>query len=165
MVQVIYKLFLGVLLATTIGMGIATFYQAPDAPEYPRENPNAIIDNPSPGQTKEQLQYERDYDGYSETNKVYDRNVAMIAVILSLVVLALSLTVLSKVSVIADGLLLGGIFTLLYGIIRSFGPGEEKFIFLTTLVGLITVLVLGYLRFIKPTLSAESAAKPSRNKK
>lgn len=157
MIKFIYKLFIGVLLATTIGMGIETFYQKPVMPEYPVEKYPYNYSGPveekstlSPQSIKEQQTYDREIREYTKEREIYDRNTAVIAVSLSLVILVLSLTVLAKLDVIADGLLLGGIFTLLYGIIRSFGSGEQGFIFVTTLVGLVTAVILGYIHFILP---------------
>ncbi|HSH17812.1 MAG TPA: hypothetical protein VK978_00360 [Candidatus Saccharimonadales bacterium] len=147
MIQVIYKLFLGILLATTAGMGIATFYSASEAPEYPAES---ITYNEEGRLSEAEHQYQQAATAHAEKQQTYDRNTAIIAILLSLVILTLSLTVLSKVDVIADGLIFGGILTLLYGIGRSFGSEEPRFIFIATLVGLATALVLGYLKFIRP---------------
>ena len=52
--------------------------------------------------------------------------------------------------VIADGAMIGGIFTLLYSIIRGFQADDAQFRFVLVTVGLIIALVLGYLKFIRP---------------
>lgn len=166
MIQFIYKLFIGVLLATTIGMGIATFYPAPVMPEHPAEKypysqptKEHSTAAPAPEQIRKQEEYDRKYRDYTQRQEHYSRNVALIAMGLSLAVLIVSLTVLTKADLIADGLILGGIFTLLYGIIGSFGSGEQKLIFLITLVSLLVVLVLGYIKFVKPEkIQAEKPA-------
>ena len=161
MIKFIYKLFIGVLLATTIGMGIATFYPDPKAPEYPTEKyPYSQAEKtPSPADIQEQQAYDSKYKAFEVKRQQHSRNTALVAIALSLVILAISMTVLAKIDIFADGLLLGGIFTLLYGIIRSFGSGDQKFIFAATLIGLVAALVLGYLNFVKPKAPAEESRK------
>ncbi len=36
MLKFVYSFFLGLLLVIFVGMGVATFYESPKAPEYPR---------------------------------------------------------------------------------------------------------------------------------
>jgi hypothetical protein len=45
---------------------------------------------------------------------------------------------------------MGGVFTLLYGIVRGFMSENDKYRFLVVTIGLIIAIVLGYIRFIKP---------------
>ena len=165
MIKFVYKLFLGVLLATTIGMGIATFYTSPKAPAYPDDLATYSSSEPTPAQQKKydrQMQkYNRDYERFEDLNKDYQRNVSIIAIALSIVILIVSLVTLAKIDILADGMLLGGILTLLYAIIASFWTEDQKFIFVATLIGLIVALALGYIKFVKP----EQKQKPSRSKR
>jgi len=154
-IKFVYKLFLGVLLAATIGMGIATFYPAPEMPKHPSDkyphssSEPSLTGVPSPEQIEKQREYDEDYEQYNKQRERHDRNTAVIAVAVSLGLLLVSLTALTKIEIMADGVLLGGIFSLLYGIVRSFGSGDQKFIFVATLIGLIAALVLGYFKFVK----------------
>ncbi len=52
-------------------------------------------------------------------------------------------------SIISDGLLLGGVFTLGYSIIRGFAGDDDKFRFFVVIVGLVVTVVLGDLKFIR----------------
>jgi hypothetical protein len=61
----------------------------------------------------------------------------------------------AKTDVIADGLLLGGVFTLLYSIARSFGGEDPRYTFMVTSAGLIVTMLVGYVKFIRPTASAK----------
>ena len=65
------------------------------------------------------------------------------------VLVVLGLVLHSKTDVIADGLLLGGVFTLLYSIIRSFGSEDPRYSFLVTSAGLVITMVVGYFKFLK----------------
>ena len=51
---------------------------------------------------------------------------------------------------IADGLLLGGVLTLLYSVIRGFGTEDNMFRFVVVSVGFAISLFLGYVKFIQP---------------
>lgn len=162
MLKFLYTLFIGLLLATCISVGISAFYEAPKAPEYPAET--SVYDKPTeptPADLEKQRQFERESKAYQEKEAVYNRNVSLIAVALALITLAVSLVLLKGVDIIGDGVMLGGVLTLLYGIVRSFGSDEQKFMFAVSLVGLIVALTLGYLKFSKPKVAATATKKRS----
>lgn len=62
----------------------------------------------------------------------------------------MSLTVVKNLIYIADGVLLGGVLTLLYSIVRGFGSQDTMFRFVVVSIGLVIALLLGYIKFIKP---------------
>jgi hypothetical protein len=70
--------------------------------------------------------------------------------IAAIIILVLSLTLLAKIKMIADGILLGGVFVALYGVIRGLMTEDPQFRFLIITIGLIVALVLGYIKFIRP---------------
>ena len=86
---------------------------------------------------------------YEDEMKFYNRNVSIIALISAIVILMLSLTFSRKLMVVADGLLLGGVITLLYSVARVFGSGDDKLRFLIVTISLGVALILGYFKFIK----------------
>ena len=139
MIKHIYTFFIGVLLATFIGVGVAAFYEAPRQPDYP-------IGETTPEIMKQLEVNNRDY---WNSTKIYARNVSIITLIFSVSILVVSLTLLSKLQLISDGLLLGGLFTELYSIARGFESQDNKFRFVVVTAGLITSLTIGYLKFIK----------------
>ena len=163
MIKFLYTLFIGLLLATVIGVGISAFYEAPKAPEYPMHETIVTKEpaEPTPAELEKQRQFERESKIYQQQEADYNRNVSVIAVSLALVILVVSLVVLKNLNMIADGLLLGGVFTLLYGIVRSFGTGEQKFMFIVSLVGLVVALTLGYIKFVRP--ATENTKKSKRS--
>lgn len=152
MLKVVYSFFLGLLLAVFVGMGVATFYQAPKAPEYPvvletGKNP----DEYTAEQRAADDSYQAAYRDYMESADDYDRNVAIVVLAAAVVLVVFGLALHAKTDVIADGLLLGGTFTLLYSIIRSFATDDPKYTFLVASAGLIITMVVGYYKFIKPS--------------
>jgi hypothetical protein len=60
-----------------------------------------------------------------------------------------SLLWLSGVPVIGDGVTLGAVFTLFYGLVRALMTEEEVFRFVAVAVGLVVVLAFVYWRFIR----------------
>lgn len=147
------------MLAFFIGLGIEVFYPNPKAPEYPAALQYA---GKAPSQLNpEQLKMQQDYDSaqkdFMAKNSIVSRNTSIVAVVFSIIILILSLTILLKTDIMSDGFLLGGLFTLLYGIIRGFMSDNSKFRFLMVSVGLLVALVLGYIKFIRPK---ESSGKP-----
>jgi len=152
MLKVLYVIFLGVILALFIGLGIEAFYATPKNPEYPTElkyiDKSANDYNASEKAAREK--YDDDFKAAQEKQANHNRNVSMIAIALSVIILALSLTVLSKIVIISDGFLLGGLLTLLYGIVRGFMSTDSITRFMLVAVGFLVVLVLGYFKFLKP---------------
>ncbi len=159
-IRYLYIIFLGVLLSLLVGVGIAAFYQAPIAPKV-----SSFVSNPmnpngynSPEYVRQQQVQQQQYDQYDIDSKMYSRNVSIIALIIAVVFVSLSFMLLSKTMIIADGFLLGGLFTLIYSIIRGFSSDDSKFRFLVVAVSVIIALFLGYIKFIK------TSQKPPKKK-
>jgi len=150
----IYTFFIGLLFATLVGVGISAFYESPKNPDYPARLSVAQKENLSEKEHEElvaeQEKFDRQQKEFQTKNEVYNRNVSVIAIVASIITLIVSLTLFKKILVIADGLLLGGVLTIFYGIIRGFGSGDDKFRFIIVLIGFIVSLTLGYIKFIKP---------------
>lgn len=154
----IYTLFIGILLVLFVGFGIAAFYEAPKYPEapvslrYPKPITDASVNSTESAEiTKLQIEQEKKEKDFRKIEEVYNRNVSVIGLISAVVYLVLSLMLLKNLLLISDGLLLGGVFTLLYSIVRGFASNDNKFQFVAVTVGLIIALILGYIKFIKNT--------------
>jgi lipopolysaccharide export LptBFGC system permease protein LptF len=152
--RVIYSIFIAILFATLVGVGIAAFYPGPKAPEYPVELTRVSeTATPAPGVESEEFKREqRDFEqkqrAYQSAAETYSRNVSLIALAASVLALVVSLTLFRRIMLIADGLLLGGLFTLIYSIGRGFGSGDDVFRFIVTTVGFLVAVTLGYLKFV-----------------
>ena len=151
MIKPIYTLFLAILIALFVGLGIDTFYPGPKAPQYPLELEQVKV---GCEETIEQQTLRKEYnqaqEQFIEEFKPYSRNVSIISLIAAIIILVLSLTLLAKIRMIADGILLGGVFVTAYSIIRGFMSESSEFRFLIITIGLIIALVLGYVKFIRP---------------
>ncbi len=155
-IKTIYIIFVGILLAIFAGIGIDTFYSAPEYPETPQllklyNLPTEPICDPdiSAQLEQEQKTFDQNLKTYKEDSEQYSKNVSIISLIIAVLVLITSLTLFHKILVIADGLLLGGVLTLLYSVVRVFGSGNNKMRFIVIAVVFAVSLILGYLKFIK----------------
>jgi len=160
LIRYVYIVFVGILLAVFVGVGIAAFYKGPKPPEYPSEIQYPMITQPGQpvdateeaSRQKLQINIDQDFKNYNLQNEVYQRDVSIIALVGALIMLILSLTLFKEILVIADGLLLGGVLTLGYSVIRGFGSNDDMVRFLVVSASLFISLVLGYIKFVKPTM-------------
>lgn len=153
MLKFVYTIFIGVLFATLVGVGIAAFYVSPKAPEYPA---TVRFETPDKQQTEperqkfeaQQAKYDQEYKKFQEQEQVYNRNVSVLALVIAVVALVISLTLFKTLYIIADGLLLGGVLTLLYSIIRGFAAEDNMFRFVVVAIGFVVAVTLGYIKFV-----------------
>ena len=152
-IKFIYTLFLALLVSLFVGLGISSFYPGPKSPEYPQTLTN-MKENCQCQPTAEELasfqEFERANKLYMEESQVYNRNVSIISLLAAIIILVSSLTLLNKIKMIADGILLGGVFTTMYSIIRGLMSEDSQFRFVIVTVGLLIALALGYIKFIRP---------------
>lgn len=153
--RIIYTLLVGVFLAVFVGVGISAFYNGPVYPDMPamlKYCASEIRDISKFADYQKQAEsFDRAEKSYMNEEKLYSRNVSIIAVIAASILVIVSLTLFRKILLIADGILLGGVFTLLYSVIRGFGSEDTMFAFFVVSIGLLISLILGYIKFIQPT--------------
>jgi hypothetical protein len=142
-----YTFFLGILLAIFVAVGVITFYPSPKTVAYPVE-----LSTPTPGLTTKQIALQKSYNlmsqQYDNDIKTYDRNTSIITLGAAVIFLVISIIFEKKIKIIADGVMLGGLFTLIYSIGRGFASQDTKYTFLAVTVDLVIVLYLGYHRFV-----------------
>lgn len=153
----VYILFTGFLLAAFVGVGIAAFHPGPKRPEVPLsvEYEESIFEGIKDEATfrqirQEQEEFDKNLKIYRTQLEKYNRDISIMSLIAAILILVISLTLFKKILVIADGLLLGGVLTLIYSIIRGFGSGDNVFRFIVVSIGLVISFFLGYIKFIKP---------------
>lgn len=157
--SIVYTFFLGLILSLFIGLGISTFYPGPKMPEYPAETQTYTGKEFTPEQNKAQREYDVKLKQWDNDNKVYSRNVSVVALAGAVIVLVISFAFERRNQVIANGLLLGGVFTILYSITRGFVSEDTKYTFAAVSVGLVVALYLGYRRFSHTTTGTKVKKK------
>lgn len=152
--RTLYALTLAVLVAAFVGFGIETFYPAPASPEeaalsqdVPPPLPPVDEDTPpgappglpgDPGFQSPIEAYERELDTHNQVASV-------VAIVVALLILVAGLiSGFSRLPIINDGVTLGGVLTLLYGVILAIQAPGGVLGFIVVAVGLITLLVVLY---------------------
>jgi hypothetical protein len=150
-IKIVYTFFLGILIAIFIGVGVNTFYPSPEAPKFPSEL-NIYGKEPTKEQEAMQKAYDKKMENFNENEmQPYNRNVSIITLSAAVILLAVSLFLEKKnIKIIADGVMLGGLFTLIYSLGRSIASQDSKYSFLAVTIGLAIVIYLGYHRFVQP---------------
>lgn len=181
-VRVLYSIFLGILVALFVGWAMSSWFPTPQwDTEYP-----GVQQYPSPpvAPTSDELsyldaqqkdarvqQYKTDLANYQKWQADHDQmdkdfkakvdkqgtTVALISLLIAVVVTTASLLYSGKLDVIAEGLLLGGIFTLIYSIGWSF-THAPKYAVLTVGISLIVTLAVGYVKFAKKAPAPHESA-------
>lgn len=96
-----------------------------------------------------QQEFDQKQKDFQDLSSKYNQNVAIIAILISVILLAAAIVYLSKFEIIGDSVTLGGVFTLFYGIIRAIATEEAVFRFIAVGVALVVVVSLTYWRFLR----------------
>jgi hypothetical protein len=148
MLKTLYALAIALLVVAFVGFGISAFFPEPGSPDYP---PELEFVGPEPTEEEKRLMAEQreKEEAFRERLSDYNRVVASVSIGVAVVLLVGSLLWLSGVPIIGDGVTLGAVFTLFYGLVRALMTEEEVFRFVAVAVGLVVVLAFVYWRFIR----------------
>jgi hypothetical protein len=168
--QTLFAIFLGLMVTAFVGVGVYTFYPSPGAQfrgrivSLGREQQAIRNSQPENALTPaDRAQVQKIAD---EQNKVQDASRAsteawggrtsIILVALATLAMAISLVAAAQLPVISNGLLMGGVFTMLYGVgwVIASGTSTTRFIVMT--FALVITLALGYMRFVRRRAPAEA---------
>ncbi|MDZ4168651.1 MAG: hypothetical protein U1E26_03205 [Coriobacteriia bacterium] len=173
--QLIFSLFLGILLVVVVGVGVWTFYPQPlgeNSPEqeeleelYKEQEQINMRSGGKEASLADQAQMKRVQDDIDAINdKMSDERddwavtTSIILIIFATVLMAISLFLPEHLRVFSNGFLLGGMFTLIYGTGWSFAGGDTRARFWVVLVALFLSVGIGYLRFIRGRQDKTEAA-------
>lgn len=171
--QIIFSFFLGLMVTAFVGVGVYTFHPPDEAlevelRELDRQEQAAGIGRTMGEPTEEErarMQERMDarsavMDAHREARDAWGRSTSMILIGLATLVMAISLVRADQLPVISNGLLLGGVFTMVYGVgwILVSDTSITRFLVLT--VALATTLGLGYVRFVRARAPGEVRAGP-----
>ena len=160
--QIIFSIFLGLMVMAFIGVGVYTFYPPPDPvcqeelQELYRQqedvqrfkDPTALTDAERDRLTEVLAKIRTVEDRLAAQREVWGRNTSIILIAFATLTMAISLIRSEQLPVISNGLLLGGVFTMIYGVgwIVATGTSYARFFVMTA--ALAITLVLGYIRFV-----------------
>jgi uncharacterized protein HemX len=173
--QTIFSFFLGLMVLAFIGVGVNTFYQSPmdrvqpKLDEYSRQIDSLMVKTEgrsldATNQAKmDRLSAQRNDLERSIQSEMKDwaRTTSIILVIFATLVMSVSLIRSEQLRVLSNGLLLGGLFTMLYGIGWVIFSGNSTARFAVMAFALVVAIGLGYLKFVRQR--AEKAAAPAES--
>ncbi len=170
--QTIFSFFLGLMVLAFIGVGVNTFYPSP-AEQHQKEQQaisrkmealnirtgkDGSLDATQQA-AMEKLQKEQNalQDTIDAEMKIWARNTSIILVLFATLVLVISLIRSEQLKVISNGLLLGGLFTMVYGVGWVIFSGNSTARFIVIAFALVVTIGLGYLKFVRDRrMAAES---------
>jgi hypothetical protein len=132
--------FIGLLTVAFVGVGIQAFYPEPRMPVEVMYANGSL--------TPELQAVAREYQ---DRMALYNRNVAVISAAAAIGIMIFSLTAVRAISLFSDGLLLGGLLTFAYSVMRGFGAEDNVVRFIIVSIGFAAALALGYFRFVRPS--------------
>lgn len=161
--QTIFSFFLGLLVLAVVGVGVNTFYQSPSENHQKEmtsiqrqmealnvKNPTGVNDAADKAElARLQAKQNELQDIIDAQMKIWARNTSIVLVLFATAVMGVSLIRSEQLRVISNGLLLGGLFTMLYGAGWVIFSGNSTARFVVVLFALAVALGLGYLKFVR----------------
>lgn len=161
--QTIFSFFLGLMALAFIVVAVITFYPSPDQERQTdidklfREQ-QAIYqaadgEKLSPEDEKRIEEIQTEIDRLNELNMAtqegWARNVSIVLIIFATLLMGISLIRSEQLRVISNGLLLGGLFTMIAGVIWVISSGESIARFAVIVFAFAVAIGLGYLKFVR----------------
>jgi hypothetical protein len=178
--QGIFAVFLGLMITAVVGVGVYTFHPSPavevqeqiDALYQQRGQVDGCTEgNPSKCRSWDQLteseraeieridaQVAALNDRAKQEREAWSQSTSIILVTIATALMAISLLLGESLTVLSNGILLGGLFTMLYGVGWGLASGNSLTRFLVLVVALLVSILLGYLKFVRGRDTAPSKA-------
>ncbi len=168
--QAIFAVFLGLMITAVVGVGVYTFHPNPSEGNDERVNElsaeRSQIECPKStlGQcrTPEQLtaaerariaaidtQTTALQQESQQRGEAWRQSTSVILIVIATVLMAVSLALGATLAVLSNGILLGGLFTMLYGVGWGLASGNSVTRFVVLLAALAVSLGLGWLKFVR----------------
>jgi uncharacterized protein HemX len=161
--QTIFSFFLGLMVVAFVGVGVNTFYPSPVTQSEQAQqaisrridaintaNQNRSLDTTSQTELRRlQDQQNALQDKIAAAQKNWARTTSIILVIFATLVMGVSLIRSEQLKVISNGLLLGGLFTMVYGVGWVLFSGNSVARFWVIAFALLVTIGLGYVKFVR----------------
>lgn len=126
--QVIFAFFLGLVVVAFVGIGVNTFYPEPSY-----------------------------IDGRPEQFAGWQLTTGVILLICATIILAVSLFLPESQGVLSNGLLLGGVFTMVYAVGMTVSANSSVLRFVVVAIALAVTIAIGYFKFVRGRAAAAAA--------
>lgn len=153
-IRVVYAVAIGIFVTLTVGFGTVTFFGGPEAPDFPREARSPLPVKPAEGapqanatptpveireSEQARVDYDDAYEQYRDDRAVHRRRVLAGVVVLGGTLLVVGVAVAGLVDVLRVGLMLGGLLTVIWGLIYAASDAGSGTLFVAAL-GVLVVL-------------------------
>ena len=166
--QTIFSFFLGLMVLAFIGVGVNTFYPSPSEihkeqrQELQRQRDELGVQaNGRKLETAQQAEMDRliaEQNALQRTieaeEKGWARVTSIILVVFATIVMGVSLVRSEQLRVVSNGLLLGGLFTMIYGVGWVIFSGNSVARFAVMAFALAVAIGLGYVKFVRRRATA-----------
>ena len=166
--QTIFSFFLGLMVLAFIGVGVNTFYPSPaenhqlERQELQRQRDELSVQaNGRKLETAQQAEMDRliaEQNALQRTieaeEKGWARVTSIILVVFATIVMGISLVRSEQLRVVSNGLLLGGLFTMIYGVGWVIFSGNSVARFAVMAFALAVAIGLGYVKFVRQRATA-----------
>lgn len=160
--RVIFSFFLALMLTAFVGVGVYTFHPPPEEFNTQIRDLNrreqAIRNTRPPNELTsvdrnqiQEINRQRNElrDAEAEARKPWGRSTSVILIVFATLAMGVSLVRADQLPVISNGLLLGGVFTMLYGVGWILATDTSITRFLVMSGALVITLGFGYVRFVR----------------
>jgi len=161
--QTIFGFFLGLMVTSFVGVGVYTYYPSPEGRFRDRivglnRQEQAIRNSKAPDALTpaDRAKIQEIEDELAKVEDVsrasgerWGRRTSIILIAFATLAMAISLIRAVQLPVISNGLLLGGVFTMIYGVGWIIATDTSTGRFFVMSVALAITLVLGYVRFVR----------------
>jgi hypothetical protein len=168
--QTIFSFFLGLMVLAFIGVGVNTFYPSPaethelQVQDLQRQRDELNVQaNGRTLDTTQQAEMDRLIAEQNslrrtiaEETKGWSRITSIILVVFATLVMSVSLVRSEQLRVLGNGLLLGGLFTMVYGVAWVVGSGNSVARFAVMTFALAVAIGLGYAKFVRQRAAASA---------
>ncbi len=169
--QTIFSFFLGLMVTAFVGVGVYTFH--PPNKEFQQQMQelsrreqairNSKPQNDLTAEDRAQMQQlvnQRNQiaDASQEAREDWGRSTSVILIALATLAMAVSLIRADQLPVISNGLLLGGVFTMIYGVGWIVATDTSVTRFVVMSVAFLITLALGYVRFVRRRAAGAATA-------
>ncbi len=161
---IIYTLVLAAILAVFVGVTLNTFYPAPEYPDYESLEVN-YNEKGQPATEQDRLNEKANMEKSEEISKKHQKayqawqvNASIIIFLAASFLVAVGLFMSGRMAILPNGILLGGFFTLLYGVGLGLSSQSRYAVFFVTTASLVVIVAAGYLKFVRPEKASGSSA-------
>lgn len=170
--QIIFAIFLGLMVTAFIGIGVNTVYPPPDEPFIRQmrdlERRSEAVSNSKAAAEftpAERARIQQLRDSVNQTQDAlrvavqpWTRTTSIILIAFATLSMAISLIRADQLPVLSNGLLLGGVFTMIYGVGLILTAGSSAMRLVVMAAALLITVGLGYARFVRGRANAAAHA-------